>query len=235
MYVNEKKSKNEVHFGPFMVFSLSTRVNPICVFELVVEDRLKRTQLLTLLALTACSRLKRTQPLNQHFFFFVVVFFVLLLRPPPGFSPRKSRYFSRRGATATWPRGLVRWQVPPERHMRIVFTCAVFIEIQFCCNLQSSRTSLEGGGRRRNSEETKRLSQHGLHTHTTRTFVSIRPPIRNFLPSLIFPSFLCTKIAAPRRKSVLELHSPNFRPFEVAFERQTTQTDGRHLKPSDRT
>ena len=143
------------------------------MFELVVEDRLKRTQLLTLLALTACSRLKRTQPLNQHFFFSPSSCSFCLLRPPSRiFSPEKSRYFSRRGATATWPRGLVRWQVPPERHMRIVFTCAVFIEIQFCCNLQSSRTSLEGGEggetlKRRNAF-LNTVSTHTQHEHSSR-------------------------------------------------------------------
>ena len=151
-----------------------------------------------LLALTACSRLKRTQPLNQHFFFFVVVFFLFVLFAPPPlpgiFSLEKSIYFSRRGATATWPRGLVRWQVPPERHMRIVFTCEVLyrdperILLQFV--IQQNQPGR--GGRRRNWS-TKRLSQHGLHTQHEH---SSRSP-RFAISFLNFPSFLCTKIAAP--------------------------------------
>ena len=182
-----------------------------------------------LLALTACSRLKRTQPLNQHFFFFVVVFFLFVLFAPlpEKFLPGKVD-LSR--ATATWPRGLVRWQVPPERHMRIVFTCCSLSRSpNFVAICNPAEPAWKGGKAAKLVDETPFSTRS---PHTTRTFVSIAP-IRNFLPSLIFLLHLYEN-CGPRRKSVLELHSPNFRPFEVAFERQTTQTDGRHLKPSDR-
>ena len=157
------------------------------MFELVVEDRLKRTQLLTLLALTACSRLKRTQPLNQHFFFSPSSCSFCLLRPPSRiFSPEKSLFLAprRHGDVATRPSPVA--SATRASHAYCVHMCCFYrdpILLQFA--IQQNQPGR--GGRRRNSEETKRLSQHGLHTHTTRTFVSIRPPIRNFLPSLIFP------------------------------------------------
>ena len=153
---------------------------------------------------------RETQPLNQHFFFSSSSCSFCLLRPPSRiFSPEKSIYFSRprrHGDVATRPSPVA--SATRASHAYCVHMC-FFIEIQFCCNLQSSRTSLEGGGRRRNSEETKRLSQHGLHTHTTRTFVSIRNDSQ--FPSFIdFPMISVYENCGPRRKSVLELHSQTF-------------------------
>ena len=137
IYLNEKKLK--MNFTLALLLQVLLR-NKRRLLRLERTTQSKECALRAqLLALTACSRLKRTQPLNQHFFFFVVVFFLFVLFAPPPlpgiFSLEKSYISRARGATATWPRGLVRWQVPPERHMRIVFTCCSLSRSQFCCNL----------------------------------------------------------------------------------------------------
>ena len=171
-----------------------------------------------------------TTPEPTLFFFrrrLLLVRFVCSAPPPGKVSPRKSRSFSRHGDVATRSRP---GQVPPERHMRIVFTCCSLSRSpNFVAICNPAEPAWKGGKAAKLVDETPFSTRS---PHTTRTFVSIAP-IRNFLPSLIFLLHLYEN-CGPRRKSVLELHSPNFRPFEVAFERQTTQTDGRHLKPSDR-
>ena len=146
-----------------------------------------------LLALTACSRLKRTQPLNQHFFFFVVVFFLFVLFAPlpEKFLPGKSIFLAprRRGHEAL-SGGKCHQSVTCVLCSHAVLYRDPPILLQFV--IQQNQPGR--GGRRRNWS-TKRLSQHGLHTqheHSSRS-----PPDSQFPSFLNFPSFLCTKIAAP--------------------------------------
>ena len=153
----------------------------------------------------------------------------VLFAPPPlpeKFLPGKVD-LSR--ATATWPRGLVRGKCHQSVTCVLCSHAVLYRDPSFVAICNPAEPAWKGGKAAKLVDETPFSTRS---PHTTRTFVSIAP-IRNFLPSLIFLLHLYEN-CGPRRKSVLELHSPNFRPFEVAFERQTTQTDGRHLKPSDR-
>ena len=127
IYLNEKNLKNEVHLLVDDWWLSRCFIHTVLFVLNCMGDRhsklarpVGKSMSITTRAYSL-SRLKRTQPLNQHFFF----------------SPSSSSFrLLPPRATATWPRGLVRWQVPPERHMRIVFTCAsLSTRSQFCCNL----------------------------------------------------------------------------------------------------
>ena len=120
-----------------------------------------------------------TTPEPTLFFFRRRLLLVRFVCSAPGkVSPRKVD-LSR--ATATWPRGLVRWQVPPERHMRIVFTCCSLSRSpNFVAICNPAEPAWKGGKAAKLVDETPFSTRS---PHTTRTFVSIAPRFAiSFLP-----------------------------------------------------
>ena len=126
-----------------------------------------------------------TTPEPTLFFFVFFFFLFVLFAPLPDFLPGKvdlSRAEAprRRGHEASSKR-----QVPPERHMRIVFTCAPPCEVLYRdpILLQFVIQQNQPG---RGGKAAKLVDETPFSTrspHTTRTFVSIAPRFAiSFLP-----------------------------------------------------